>query len=183
LRDRACRDFAHPTISADDETPSRSERQRAVIFDEGQMNRSEFEALRNLSDKVIRGDIVFSAGRKTAPLLIAEDIHIENSHGVDARLTIQYNPEVGSITFNVHVVGVGPICRLDVRGKPHRPAGRSHKHALKTERCPDRNLPDDVLDRPELLEKTTKELFEEFCALGHINHTDGAFRAPDEDES
>lgn len=144
------------------------------------MNRTEFEALRDLAGKVIRGDITFSSGRKAAPLMVAEDLHIENTQEVDARLTITYNPEVGSITFNVHVVGVGPICRLDVRGPMHRPAGRSHKHALKNDRCPDRNLPDEVEDRPELLASSTSDLFKEFCRLGTITHVEGVFHSPEE---
>lgn len=143
------------------------------------MNRTEFEALRDLGDKVIRGDICFAAVKKVSPIMIAEDLCIENSLKVDARLTIQYNPEVDSITFNVHIVGSGPICRLDVRGRAHRPAGRSHKHSLQTDRCSDRNLPDGVEDRPELMTKSTKELFEEFCRLAAITHVDGVFHSPE----
>jgi hypothetical protein len=77
---------------------------------------------------------------------------------------------VGSKTFNVHVVGVGPICRVDVDGPAHRPAGRSHKRALRSERCPDRNLPDQVHDRPDLSGKNLVELFEIFCQMAHIEH-------------
>lgn len=109
------------------------------------MNRIEFEALRDIPDKQIRADIRFSRRQATAPALIAEGIAVENSGGVDLRLNITFNPAVGSKPFNAHVPGVGPICRLDVDGPAHRPAGRSHKHALQTERCPDRNLPDEVV--------------------------------------
>ncbi|MBI4569176.1 MAG: hypothetical protein HY719_12340 [Planctomycetes bacterium] len=144
------------------------------------MNRTEFEVLRDLPGKVIRGDVSFSKGRKVAPLLVAEDVRIENAHEVDARLTITYNPEVGSVNFNVHMVSVGPICRLDVRGPAHRPAGRRHKHALQTDRRPDRNLPDGVVDRPDLLTKSIEDLFHEFCRMGAISHVGGVFHSPED---
>ena len=143
------------------------------------MNRTEFEALRNLPDKVIRGDVCFNERRSIKPLLVAEDIRIENSHDVDARITVVFNPEVGSTSINVHLLGLGPICRLDVGGSPHGPAGRTHKHALQTERCPDRNLPDKVEDRPELSGRPIKELFETFCQMANIRH-EGTFYPPQE---
>lgn len=143
------------------------------------LNRAQFNALRDLKDKRIQEDIKFAKSKSTSPLLIAEGIRIVNAHGVDARLTISYNPQVGSKTFNVHVPGVGPICRLDVDGPPHRPAGRSHKHALQTERCPDRNLPDQVVDRPELAGKNVRTLFAEFCRMTSIAY-EGKLEAPDE---
>jgi hypothetical protein len=134
------------------------------------VNRTEFETLRDLPDKVIRSDIRFSRRQATAPSLVAEDIVIENTGGVELRLDITFNPEVGSKTLNVHVPGVGPICRLDVDGPAHRPAGRSHKHALRSERCPDRNLPDEVVDRPDLSGGSLRESFDERCRLGKIRH-------------
>jgi hypothetical protein len=97
--------------------------------------------------------------------MLSDGIIIENTAGVEARPTISYNPEVGSKTFNVHVPGMGPICRLDVDGPAHRPAGRCHKHSLQTERCPDRNLPDGVWDLPDLSGKSVRELFDIFCEM------------------
>jgi hypothetical protein len=82
------------------------------------MDRTEFEALRDLPGKQITQDIPF---RRTAPLrpnVVADDVEILNTKGVELRLTIHFNPERGSKTFNVHVPGVGPICRLDVDGPP-----------------------------------------------------------------
>jgi hypothetical protein len=143
------------------------------------VNRTEFEALRDIPGKVIRATIRFSKRQATAPAMVAEGIPIENAGGIDLRINLTFNPEVGSKTFNVYVVGVGPVCRLDVDGPAHRPAGRSHKHALRTERCPDRNLPDDVADRPDLSGKSIRELFRILCKLGHIDHQ-GGLEAPDE---
>lgn len=47
---------------------------------------------------------------------------------------------------------------------------------------PDRNLPDEVEDRPDLLTKRSRELFEEFCRLGGIRHIDGVFRSPETED-
>jgi hypothetical protein len=141
------------------------------------MNRTEFEAVRDIAGKVIRADIRFSKRQASAPALTAENVEIENSSGVELRLNVTYNPEVGSKSFNVHVPGVGPICRLDVDGPAHEPAGRSHKHALRHERCPDRNLPQ-VVDRPDLSGRSVRDLFDVFCEMAQIVHQ-GAFDAPD----
>jgi hypothetical protein len=143
------------------------------------MNRPEFDAIRDVPDKKIVGDIRFSRPGALAPAVAAQNIPIQNSQGIDLRLNITYNAEVGSKTFNVHVPGTGPICRLDVDGTNHGDAGRSHKHALKGERCPDRNLPDDVTGRPDLAGKGVREVFEEFCQMAQITH-EGVFAAPDE---
>jgi hypothetical protein len=79
----------------------------------------------------------------------------------------------------VHVSGLGPICRLDVDGAAHRPAGRSHKHSLVTERCPDWNLRDGVEDRPDLAGRPLAEVFAIFCAMAGIVH-EGVFDLPPE---
>jgi hypothetical protein len=142
------------------------------------MNRTEFEALRDVAGKVVRGDINFKQRDQTRPHFIA-DVDIENTAGYALRLMIRYNPEVGSKTFSVDARGVGPICRLDVDGSNHPGAGRQHKHALRTERCPDRNLPDGVEPRPELAGQSVRKCFEEFCRLGLIVH-EGRLIAPDE---
>ena len=79
------------------------------------MNRSEFEALRDIPRKEIRQDIRFSRKHANMPALVAE-VTITNASNVELRLNMTFNPEVGSKTFNVHVPRVGPICRLDVDG-------------------------------------------------------------------
>lgn len=55
----------------------------------------------------------------------------------------------------------------------------AHKHALLTERCPDRNLPDGVIARDELAGKTMQEVFAEFCRSASIRF-EGSFHAPEE---
>lgn len=141
------------------------------------MDRLTFEALRDLPGKVIRGDVRLSRRQALAPLLTAEGLRIENSAGVELVMNIQFNPAVGSKTVNVHVPGVGPICRLDVDGPAHRPAGRTHKHSLQTVQCPDSNLPTGVIDRPDLAGQSLVQVFEAFCAMAKIHH-DGQFEAP-----
>lgn len=143
------------------------------------MNRTQFEAIRDVKGKVIRGDIRFARRQATSPALTVDGVEIDNDAGVQLRLNITYNPLVGSKTFNVHVPGMGPICRLDVDGPAHRPAGRSHKHSLQSERCPDRNLPDDVVDRADLSGKSLAAVFDEFCRMAQITH-EGTFESPEE---
>jgi len=142
------------------------------------MNRAEFEMLRDLPGKVIRGDIKFSRKQALAQRLVAEDLVSENTAGVELRMAVHSNPATTAKTINVHVPGTGPICRLDIDGTVHGAAGRSHKHSLQTGRCPDRNLPDGVVARPELAGKSPREVFESFCELAGIVH-DGSFHEPD----
>lgn len=143
------------------------------------MTRAEFEALRDQPEKRIEADIRFAEQRPTKPLRVAEDIRIANPDGVDLRLSITCNPRTGSKSINVHVPGVGPICRLEADSRVHPPAGRSHKQGLLNEECPRRNLPDDVADRPDLDGVSVQELFRVFCQMANITHV-GAFHSPDE---
>jgi len=68
-----------------------------------------------------------------------------------------------------------------VDGPVHRPAGRSHKHSLQTERCPGRNLPDEVIDRTDLSGKPITEVFASFCSAVGIEH-EGELEVPDEEK-
>ncbi|MBI5503454.1 MAG: hypothetical protein HY899_01525 [Deltaproteobacteria bacterium] len=127
------------------------------------MNRTEFEALRDLPGKTIDGDIRLSRREALRPVREASDISIANEHGVDLRMGVRWNPETGKKTVNVYVPGLGPICRIDVDGPMHRDAGRSHKHSLHTERCPDRNLDQDVAARPDLSGRDLETVLRQFC--------------------
>lgn len=141
------------------------------------MDRKEFELIRDVSGKTITDDIVLKASKNISPALRAENIVINNSMGTLLHLHIHYNPEIESKTFNVVAAGIGPICRIDVDGPPHRPAGRSHKHSLQDERCPSRNLPTNVIDKPEFSKKSLRETFDMFCQLANIEFT-GTFKEP-----
>lgn len=142
------------------------------------MNRTEFEALRDLPGKRISQDVRLVRRAALRPAMEAE-VRIENGQGVDLRMNIHMNPETGSKTVNVYVPGTGPICRADVDGTRHGDAGRSHKHAMATERCPDRNLPDDVAMRADLSGRSMQQVFDDFCARARIEFT-GAFFSPEE---
>lgn len=107
----------------------------------------------------------------------AKDVLIANADGIDARLTIQIVSETGAKTLNVKVTGIGPICRLEVDSRPHKPAGRSHKHALRTSACPRENLKRDVHDRSDLDGWSLQEVFDAFLRMAHIDH-DGALIVP-----
>lgn len=141
------------------------------------MNRTEFEALRDLPGKAILGDIRCVQSRFLAPVLEADKILIENSAGIELIMNLSFNPQTGKKTVNVYVPGVGPICRLDVDGPNHRDAGRSHKHSLQTDRCPERNLPDGVLAYPSLSGRSIKDVFDELCRISGIAFH-GTFASP-----
>ena len=145
------------------------------------MNRAEFEALRDLPDKKIEQNIGFSNRVDHSHIYVADNIAINNSLGHEVKLTIQYNREVGTKTFNVTLRGVGPICRLCVDGPAHKPAGRSHKHSLQTDSCPRKKLPDDVDNKPEFSGQSLNLLFNKFCAMAKIEFA-GEFERVDENE-
>lgn len=56
------------------------------------MNRTEFEALRNLPGKRITQDVRFVKRQALRPVVEVE-LPIENSQGVDLRMNIHFNPE------------------------------------------------------------------------------------------
>jgi len=135
------------------------------------MDRIQFERIRDLPRKIIRGDIVLKSKKERSGVYIADDISIENSLGIEARLKIEWREETDAKCINVHVRGLGPICRLDVDSLRHKPCGRSHKHALKTPSCPENNLNIDVLDRKDLSGLDIEAVFKEFCDISHIEHS------------
>ena len=144
------------------------------------MTREEFEALRSLPNKRIQRDIKFSRKQGTSPAFTADDIPIENSLGLDARLYLGYNPENGYKKINVAVKSAGgAICRLEVDGPTHPGVGRDHKHSLLRETCPARGMQADVVARPELAGKGPEEVFRIFCEDAKIEF-DKAFVLPQE---
>ena len=76
-----------------------------------------------------RGRVPGSAPRDAKPNLIFDQIAVENSLGWDVLLNGTYKPDIPAISFNFVIRGVGPVCRIDVNGTIHGPAGRTHKLA------------------------------------------------------
>lgn len=138
------------------------------------MTRREFENLRNLPDKKIFSDISFSEPEATSPVLIFENIQVDNSLSLDIRLNGKYNPIVDSLVFNFRVRGVGPICRLEINSTMHS-GSRTHKHALVHEDDPRRNLPTNVTPRPELQGKLPAVIWRILCREARINHVGNFF--------
>lgn len=134
------------------------------------MDRTEFEALRDVSGKYIDGDVRLTGAPRTEPILCADDIPIHNIMGVPLMLNVTFNPRASAFKCNVHARGVGPICRLEINGAEHPGAGRTHKHALRTESCPRQNLHRDVTPRPDLNGATLEEAWTSFCKMAGIEH-------------
>jgi hypothetical protein len=143
-----------------------------------EVTRIEFEQFRDLQNKTIEGDIIFTVKRNHAALRSAERILILNELGLDARLHIHYNPGLDSKIFTIQVAEAnGPICRLCVDNGPHPPCMHSHKHALHTPSCPRNGLKLHVEDKPDLDGMPIGEVFKVFCQLTNIEHA-GTFHPP-----
>ena len=142
------------------------------------MNRAEFIEVRDLPGKRITGDIALKRKKNGSIFFASGAVPIETGGSILAYLHLEYNEAADAKSMNVWMVGVGPICRLEVDSKVHRPAGRSHKHALQTPECPSNNLSVNVLDRADLAGKSLEHVFAEFCGMAHIEH-DGKIKLLD----
>ena len=87
------------------------------------MNRREFELLRDLPDKEISTNIVFTPSKDNSVTLTFEQVQVFNSLGIDLVLNGSYNPNIPSVKFNFVARGVGPICRIEVNGKIYKTPG------------------------------------------------------------
>src|SRR5689334_20990081 len=125
----------------------------------GDVNRHEFEALRDLPGKQISVDIQFLPNRATDPNLTFKDLPVENALGYILRCNGTYKPDIPSVTFNFFIPDIGPICRIDVNGPVHKPVGRTHKHSLKKDEDPRKNLPTPDA-APAFEGKTPREVWE-----------------------
>jgi hypothetical protein len=104
------------------------------------MDRTEFEALRDLPAKTIEGDVRLAVNPRTDPVLTADDIPIVNAANVELTLNATYLPRRKALKINVHARGLGPICRLEVNGQEHpgatRPTStRSRLRAVRPKTC------------------------------------------------
>lgn len=139
------------------------------------MNKTEFDALRNLTDKEISDDILFKWENGTT--LSFKGVKVRNSMNVDVILNGTFKPDLPSVIYNFSVQGLGPICRVCVNNTMHN-GSRTHKHELKTERCPRKNLPYSM-PRPDLETLSAREIWEVLCKQANISHT-GQFIDPEE---
>lgn len=140
------------------------------------MNRAEFESLRDLPDKEVTADIVFT--QKNASTLAFQDVEIVNSLGLDLVLNGSYKPDIPAVKYNFCIKGVGPICRIEVNGTVHEGEGRTHKHDLQRESCPRKNLPF-AKARRDLQDLTAKQVWNTICTSANIRHA-GKFFEPGE---
>lgn len=144
------------------------------------MTRQEFEALRDHPDKTITEDIRFKGVTKTAGTVEFRDIEITSAAHPHLPLVLNgsYTPRLSKVKFNVMIKGLGPICRVDVNGVVHGAAGRTHKHSLvlPTDPLAQNNLPH-ADARPDLVGKSPREVFEDFCERASIEFT-GHFYDP-----
>ena len=137
------------------------------------MNRDDFETLRGLDDKYIVDDIEFSGSGST---LSFRNISVYNSMNYNILLNGSYLPRIKKVTYNFVLKDIGPICRVDVNGTVHRDKGRTHKHELTKEEDPQNNL-SEATARPDLKEKTPRQVWELLCNEAKIEHK-GKFREP-----
>jgi hypothetical protein len=134
------------------------------------MTRDEFTELRR-APKEISADIQFRPTKKFGDgWLFVEDMPVGNQLNYDLFLDGRYNSITKTLIFNFKIRGVGPICRMEVNGKIHRDAGRTHKHDLIHESDSRKNLPN-AQHRPDLENKTPREVWEILCRQAKIEHT------------
>ncbi len=143
------------------------------------MNRREFEALRDLEGKSLRGDIRWESTPRTRPLRVFGPLTIDNALNLDLRVNGTFKPHIPSFSFNFVVVGVGPICRIDVNGLDHRGVGRTHKHDLQGEDDPRNNLPNAAV-RTDLERMSPAQVWKLLCRSARIHH-EGEFQDPMQD--
>jgi hypothetical protein len=143
------------------------------------VNRQEFEALRDLPNKLILDDIAFVQSNKISTTLILEPIKVQNSLGYDVVLHGSFIPGIPTIRFNFSISSEGgAICRVEVNSTVHGDAGRTHKHSLQFESCPRKNIPYAVpRDDLSLTLQSPREIWETICREANIIH-EGKFIDP-----
>ncbi len=141
------------------------------------MTRGDFIALLALDGKRIDDDLVFEDVPGKGPSRVLRTVEVINTGGRKIRLEGHYNERYDSITFCfVCPESGGPICRVDVNGPIHPPAGRTHKHDLVADSDPYRNLPN-AIARLDLVGRTPRDVWQILCAQANIQHN-GKFIDP-----
>jgi hypothetical protein len=135
------------------------------------VDRDEFELLRDLPNKEVTQDIVFRKDKNLPPGVFRTDqVRVENALDYNVVVEAHFTPLTGATVFNFFLEGTGPICRFEVNSTIHGDAGRTHKHDLRTPRCPSQNLPN-ALARPDFEGLTSRELWGLICRHARIIHT------------
>jgi len=141
------------------------------------VDRAEFELLRDLPGKEVTEDIVYRTDKHLPTGVYRTDqVAVENSLNLQVVLEGFFTPATGAVVFNFFLVGTGPICRFEVNNTIHRDCGRTHKHDLRTPRCPSQNLPH-AIARADLNGLGPRELWALICQHTKIVHT-GRFDLP-----
>jgi hypothetical protein len=140
------------------------------------MNRDEFQCLQRTQNKCINEDVDFHVSRGRDEMDFY-DVRILTDAVDGIKLAGHYNCKVGSVTYNISVEGVGPICRYDVNRPIHRDAGRYHVHELTHPEDPRRQLPH-AIKREDLIGLTARQVFEKLCLEWNVTHV-GTFFEPE----
>jgi hypothetical protein len=135
------------------------------------VDRDEFERLRDLPDKEIADDIVYRTD-KNLPFGVFRTDQVKVNNSLDYPVVVEghFTQATGAVVFNFFLEGTGPICRFEVNSTIHGDAGRTHKHDLRTPRCPLQNLPY-ATARPDMEGLGPKELWELICQRTKIVFT------------
>jgi hypothetical protein len=142
----------------------------------------DFDDLRR-DRKTIEGDIEYRPFEGNPDVWVFEGVEVSNNLGHTVFLNGAYDRRTGHIKFNFVLRNKGkqaggPICRLEIKGKDHPPAGRTHKHHVCTNHCVRRHLPH-AIPRPELEDCDLRTAWDTLCRQANIDHT-GKFSPPPE---
>jgi hypothetical protein len=137
-----------------------------------------FREIWGLPDKCINDDIVFLPMKGFSETHAFSDVGVLMTSEHALAINGHYNCRTGAITYNVVVVGTGAICRYDLGGTSHGPAGRYHSHSVKRADDVRRKLPN-VDRRDDLRGLTAKQAWDKLCEDAKITHT-GTFFEPEE---
>jgi len=146
------------------------------------VTREEFEELRK-SAKTIEDNIEYHRYDQDSKVWTFTGVRVINHLGYTVKLNGAYDPRTRYIKFNFVLVGVGKkqggaICRVEVRGKVHPGAGRTHKQCVKEGTCMRRNLPYAV-QALEFDSYGIRQVWETICTRANIDHTGTFFEPPE----
>jgi hypothetical protein len=142
------------------------------------VNRDDFQALLALPGKRVVGDLEFVHDPDKAPLRPLRSLAVQNTGEWTVKLDGWYHPDHNSLslTFSCAQADGKPICRVDVRGIEHDDGGRTHKHELRRETCPRKNLPTRI-ERQDFETMAFPEIWRNLCQMANVDHQ-GVFRDP-----